>query len=238
MRKLYGLKWKFHFMVWRSPARPSQLPDWYSSGVLAFLFLRRINPLHLEGLRDAVIGQPRPSWWPVSGRHPLDTCFLQRLRPPARERCYGGSGMLFIALSPLIPPFMGVKTHFSEVDLQDAGPAHFSFGAGRHGLPRRSTEFVTRWGKLFRWLTRCVVFTSQRLGTLYRSVVSSQAPFRVVPLKEICIAAGCSFLSGFITWILTWLLVPGSCPFGPAIEAIWFIIGPDTSAQINAALIK
>ncbi len=115
-----------------------------------------------------------------------------------RAMLCGGSGMLFIALSPLIPPFMGVKTHFSEVDLQDAGPAHFSFGAGRHGLPRRSTEFVTGWGKLFPWLTRCMVFTSHHLGTLYRSVVSSQAPFRVVPLKEICIAAGCSSPLTFI----------------------------------------
>ncbi len=57
-------------MVRRSPARPSQLPDWYSSGVLAGLFLRRVNPLHPKGLRGGVIGLPRPSWWPVSGQTP------------------------------------------------------------------------------------------------------------------------------------------------------------------------
>ncbi len=41
----------FHFMVWRPPARPSQLPDWYSSGVPAGPTLCRVDPLHLEGLR-------------------------------------------------------------------------------------------------------------------------------------------------------------------------------------------
>ncbi len=54
MRKLYAMKWKCHFMVQRLPARPSQLPDWYSSGVRAGLFLRRVNPLHLEGYVAAI----------------------------------------------------------------------------------------------------------------------------------------------------------------------------------------
>ncbi len=40
----------FHFMVQRPPARPSQLPDWYSSGVPACPSLCRVDPLHLEGL--------------------------------------------------------------------------------------------------------------------------------------------------------------------------------------------
>ncbi len=38
----------------RLPARPSQLPDWYSSGVRAGLFLHRVNPLHLEGYVTAI----------------------------------------------------------------------------------------------------------------------------------------------------------------------------------------
>ncbi len=54
MRKLYALKWKCHFMVRRLPARPSQLPVWYSSGVRAGLFLHRVNPLHLEGYVTAI----------------------------------------------------------------------------------------------------------------------------------------------------------------------------------------
>ncbi len=41
-------------MVRRLPARPSQVPDWYSSGVRAGLFLRRVNPLHLEGYVAAI----------------------------------------------------------------------------------------------------------------------------------------------------------------------------------------
>ncbi len=57
-----------------------------------------------------------------------------------------------------------------------------------------------------------------------RSVVSSQAPLRVDPLDYICIAAGCFASLTFIR-ILTWLLVPSSCPFEPAMDAIWFIFG-------------
>ncbi len=90
-----------------------------------------------------------------------------------RDMLCGGSGCYSIASSLLISLFLRVKSHFSEVGLQDAGPAHSSFGAGRHDLPHRSTEFVTGWGKLFRWLTRCVVFTSQRLGTLWGFLSSS-----------------------------------------------------------------
>ncbi len=83
-RKLYALKWKFHFMVRRSPAQPSQLSDWYSSGVLAGPFLRRVTPLHPEGLRGGVIGLPRPSWWSVSGQTPLCYTF-----PPERQSSAG-----------------------------------------------------------------------------------------------------------------------------------------------------
>ncbi len=54
MRKLYALKWKYHFMVRRLPARPSQLPVWCSSGVRAGLFLHGVNPLHLEGCVTAI----------------------------------------------------------------------------------------------------------------------------------------------------------------------------------------
>ncbi len=130
------------------------------------------------------------------GRHPLETSFLQSLRPPAREVCC--VRMLFHSLESSDLPSSWGSTHFSEVGLRDAGPAHFSFSAGRRGLLRRSTEFVTGRGQLFCWLTRCVVFIFQCLGTLYRSVVSSQAPFRVVPLEDIFIVAGCSSPLTFI----------------------------------------
>ncbi len=61
----------------------------------------------------------------------------------------------------------------------------------------------------------------------------------VVPLEDIWIqdVPLHSLLSGFITWILTWLLVPGSCLFQPAIDAIWIIIEPDTSALSLACLV-
>ncbi len=69
MRKLYALKWECHFMMRRLPARPSQLPDWYSSGVHAGLFLRRINPLHLEGYVVAI----RPTTLLLVGIQWVDT---------------------------------------------------------------------------------------------------------------------------------------------------------------------
>ncbi len=108
-RKLYALKWKCHFMVRRSPARPSQLPDWYSSGVLAGPFLRRVTPLHPEGLRGGVIGLPRPSWWLVSGRTPPCYTFPPEAEASGQKRAMlcGGSGCYSIASSPLISPLLG-----------------------------------------------------------------------------------------------------------------------------------
>ncbi len=114
-------------MVRRPPARPSQLPDWYSSGVPAGPTLCRVDPLHLEGLRGGNSAYHTSLGGHSVGRHPLVTRFLQRLRPPARELMLcGGSGCYSIASSPLLSPFLGIKTHFSEVGLRDAGPSHFS----------------------------------------------------------------------------------------------------------------
>ncbi len=125
MRKLYTLKWKFHFMVRRSPSRPSQLPDWYSSGVLTGLFLHRINPFH-PGLRGGVIGLQHPSWWPVSGQTPPCYMFSPEAEASGQRVMLCGSGILFHSLESSYPPlFLGVKTHFSEVGLRDTGPAHF-----------------------------------------------------------------------------------------------------------------
>ncbi len=118
-------------MVRRSPARPSQLPDWYSSGVLTGLFLHRINPLH-PGLRGGVIGLQRPSWWPVSGQTPPCYTFSPEAEASGQRVMLCVSGILFHSLESSYPPlFLGVKTHFSEVGLQDTGLAHFSFGACR-----------------------------------------------------------------------------------------------------------
>ncbi len=94
VRGNYTLKWKFHFMVPRSPARPSQLPDRYSSGVLAGLFLHRVNPLHPEGLRGGVIGLPRPSWWLVSGRTP--PCYIF----PAERQSSAGAALWVVGEPP------------------------------------------------------------------------------------------------------------------------------------------
>ncbi len=60
--------------------------------------------------------------------------------------------------------------------------------------------------------------------------------FETTALDNICTEAGCSSLLTFIR-ILTWLLVPGSCPFEPAMDAIWFIFGPYTSALSLACLV-
>ncbi len=80
-----------------------------------------------EGLRGSFTDLLHPLGGQSVGRHSLVTCFLQRLRPPARELWLcGGSGCYSIALSPLLSPFLGIKTHFSDVGLRDAGPANFS----------------------------------------------------------------------------------------------------------------
>ncbi len=65
-------------MVWRPPARPSQLHGWYSSGVPAGPSLRRVDPLHLEGLCGDNNGPSRLSWWTVSGQKPPDNTFPLR----------------------------------------------------------------------------------------------------------------------------------------------------------------
>ncbi len=110
MRKLYTLKWKFHFMVQRSPARPSQLPDWYSSGVLTGLFLHRINPLH-PGLRGGVIGLQRPSWWSVSGQTPPCYTFSPEAEASGQRVMLCGSGILFHSLESSYPPlFLGLTS--------------------------------------------------------------------------------------------------------------------------------
>ncbi len=59
------------------------------------------------------------------------------------------------------------------------------------GLPHRSTEFITGWMMLFRWLMRCVVFLHlSAFGRILLGVwTSSQALFRGVPLEDICVAA-------------------------------------------------
>ncbi len=102
MRKLYALKWKFHFMVQRSPSRPSQLPDWYSSGVLAGQFLHRVNPLHPEGLQGSIIGLPHPSWWLVSGQTP--PCYMF----PPEHQSSAGAAMWVVGEPPHSPPVYGV----------------------------------------------------------------------------------------------------------------------------------
>ncbi len=44
---------------------------WYSAGVLAGPFLRRVSPLHPEGLRGGYSDLPRPSWWPFSRQNSI-----------------------------------------------------------------------------------------------------------------------------------------------------------------------
>ncbi len=88
-------------MVRRSPARPSQLSDWYSSGVLAGPFLRRVNSLHPEGLHGSVIGLTRPFWWPVSGKIPLIYISSRGWGYVVVQECYS------IVSSPLISRLLG-----------------------------------------------------------------------------------------------------------------------------------
>ncbi len=52
-----------HFMVRRPPARPSQLPDWYSSGVPAGQFLFKVYVVAIAAYHVPLGGQS-------VGRHP------------------------------------------------------------------------------------------------------------------------------------------------------------------------
>ncbi len=56
----------FSLHVAEAPVRPSQLPNWYSSGVLAGLLLCRDSPLQPEGLCGGV-GLQCPSLQSFSG---------------------------------------------------------------------------------------------------------------------------------------------------------------------------
>ncbi len=70
-----------------------------------------------------------------------------------------------------------------------------------------------------------------------RGVASSQALFRGVPLKDICVAAGWSSpLSGFTTLTLIRLQVLRSCLFEPTV-CCWFIFGPDRQLFSLACLV-
>ncbi len=111
MRTFYALKWNCHFMVWRLPARPSQLPDWYNSGVCAGLFLRRVNSLHLEGLRGGNSAFHTSLGGQSVGRHPLVTHFLcgaLRLRSPVRP----------VVLQAFCPPFGSLTSKSITVCVQ------------------------------------------------------------------------------------------------------------------------
>ncbi len=83
MRKLYALKWKCHFMVRRLPARPSQLPDWYSSGVRAGLPPAGLTHSTLK-VTWWQFGLPHLSWWAISGQTPPGYTF-----PPQQSCVYG-----------------------------------------------------------------------------------------------------------------------------------------------------
>ncbi len=87
MRKMYTLNWKL-FTSWCGDHQldPVKLPSWYSAGVPAGPILRRVDPIHHEGLRGGHCGLPRPSRWPVSGQEPPSYTF-----PPwcAEAEAYG-----------------------------------------------------------------------------------------------------------------------------------------------------
>ncbi len=69
----------FSLHVAEAPVRPSQLPNWYSSGVVASLFLHEVYSLHPEVLQGSFTGLPFPSRGHSVGRHPLVTHFLHSL---------------------------------------------------------------------------------------------------------------------------------------------------------------
>ncbi len=56
-------------------------------------------------------------------------------------------------------PVWALKIYVDRSSLWRQSPSYwYVLVLAAVGLPRRSTEFVTGWGMLFRWLMRCVVF--------------------------------------------------------------------------------
>ncbi len=96
------------------------------------------------------------------------------------------------------------------------------FGAGRRRLTT-SKHRISHWVRDAIPLAYEVRGLSSPLSVRVhstRSVASSQALFRVVPLEDICVAAGCplrTLLSGSITCILTRLRVSRFYLLEPAV---------------------
>ncbi len=73
-----------HFMVRIPPARPSQLPDWYSSGVLAGPFLCRVNHSTIKVYVAAIVAYHAPLGGQSVGRYPTKDQLLVCYGPPER----------------------------------------------------------------------------------------------------------------------------------------------------------
>ncbi len=212
----YALKWKFHFMVRRLPARPSQLPDWYSSRVLAGSFLRRVNPLPPW----------RSTWWRYWPTAPLlvasqwvDTPLLHvssrgwDLWP---AMLCGSSEMLLHSLESFdLSSSWGSRLTSQELAFRMQALPTLALMLTAVACRIKAQNLSRGEGSNFAGLRSAWSSPLSVWAHSTGSVVSSQAPFRVVPPDG----------SSPITFIriLTWLLVPGSCPFKPAMDAIWFI---------------
>ncbi len=123
MRKLYALKWRL-FTSWCGDHQLDPV-NCLIGTVLELLQDRLSTGLTHSTLKVYVAALPAyraPLAGQSVGVHPLVTCFLRGLRPES----FCGSGCYSIASSPLLSPFLGIMTNFSEVGLRDAGPAHFS----------------------------------------------------------------------------------------------------------------
>ncbi len=124
-RKLYALKWRL-FTSWCGDHQLDPV-NCLIGTVLELLQDQLSTGLTHSTLKVYVAALPdynAPLAGQSVGVHPLVTCFLRGwgLRPES----FCVSGCYSIASSPLLSPFLGIKTHFSEVGLQGAGPTHFS----------------------------------------------------------------------------------------------------------------
>ncbi len=209
-------------MVGRPPARPSQLPDWYSSGVRAGQFLRRVNPLHLEGLRGGNSVYHTSLGGQSVGRHPLVTRFLRgalKLRPPVRP----------VVLQAFCPP------PFREPDQQKHNcmcPVRaLDTYVHRAAMWRRADQLLVYYGPpkrglpatkqtLSRWIVDAIN-TAYEFSQLpspmgvrahsTRSVAASKAFLAGVPIQDICNAAGWSTPLTFVRFYgLDMRATPGS----------------------------
>ncbi len=135
----------------------------------------------------------------------------------------------------MLCPVRALKIYVDRSNIWRKSQLLVCFGAGHRGL-------ATSKQRIYHWV-RDAILLAYEMRSLHsplsvrahstRSVASSQALFRGVPLEEICVAAGWSSPHTFIRFYnLDLDTAPGSQVLSvwTSVYAVWFVSGPDRAA--------